>query len=349
MVVLDNQLKLQYNKTNKKMAHFRFQIKNTQPNAEKEGNEYVRWSGKAEPFNQGTDREAIEAGVDGGGNPRYTFNTGLNVDKVSMYRWLNTEEKEEIKKQIKEFLPEIANAFGGKEVLREDNVHFWGRKRKDINKLKVLPETENIFFDTKSPLHALLYLSIMSGAFMDVVAPNKDWALSKQIPHYLELESEGTSFDGEEDITRSDAHAALSKLRKESPEGLLILAWCVLSETKSFGGINKATPQKDILNGFIQYIDGKLATKRKRSYPSYFLKYIDKWDSSVLRPKLYAEAYIKAGEYFALVNQKEKKYVTASGTILGNTIDEAVEEILKPKNQVDLENLRDAVEKKWSE
>jgi len=330
------------------MSFFRFLIKNSQPDAEKEGSEIVRYSGKAEPFNQGTDREANVIGVDGGGNPKIVYNTGLDIEKVKLYRWLNDEERVEMVKQIKEFLPKIKLSFGGEDVLVDTNQHFWG-KRKDINKLKVVPETEGIFFDTSNALHALLYLSIMSGAFMDVVAPNKEWAEKHQIPHYLELENEATTFEGDIEITRSEAHAGLSKLRKESPEGLLILAWCMLSETRTFGGMNKATPQKDILGSFIQYIDGKLATKRKRSYPSVFLQYMEKWESQQLKPKLYTESYIKAGEYFALVNQKEKKYVTADGTILGNTISEAVDELMKPKNQPDLEKLRDAVEKKWSE
>lgn len=328
---------------------FRFQIKNTQPKAEKEGNEIVRFTGKAEPFNQGTERESQVVGVDGAGNPKVVFNTGLDVEKVSMYRWLTDEEKEVMKKQIKEFLPEIEKAFGGKDVLADTNQFFWGRARKDINKLKVTPETEEVFCDTTNPRFALLYLSIMAGAFMDVVAPNKEWADAKQIPHYLALETDDTSYDGEEDITRSDAHAALSTLRKESPEGLLILAWCMLSETRTFGGMNKATPQKDILTSFVQYIDGKLVTKKKRAYPSFFLKYVEKWNAPLTRPALYAEAYLKAGEYFALVNQREKKYVTATGTILGNTVAESVENLLKPKFQVDLETLKDAVEKKWSE
>ena len=67
------------------------------------------------------------------------------------------------------------------------------------------------------------------------------------------------------------------------------------------------------------------------------------------RPLLYAEAYIKAGEYFGFIKQKEKKYVTHAGTVLGNTIDEAIQEIVKTKKFQDLEALRDLVEAKWKE
>jgi hypothetical protein len=46
---------------------------------------------------------------------------------------------------------------------------------------------------------------------------------------------------------------------------------------------------------------------------------------------------------------KEKKYVTEDGTVLGNTISEAIETLNKPKFRSDFEKLRDQVEKKWNE
>jgi hypothetical protein len=327
---------------------FKFVIMNSQPPAEKEGQEIVRFTGTAEPFIQSTERESTEVGVDAGGNPRIIYNTGLNRDKVDLYRWLNEDEKEALRKQMDELVPLITKTFGPT-ILAEDNQNFWGRRRKEINVIKVVNETEKIFFDTGNALHALLYLSIMSGAFMDVVAPTKAWAESHQLPHYLALETDAVNFDGDEDINRLDAAALLGELRKEAPEALLILAWCLLSETSSFGGVNKATSQKELLQSFAKYIDGKLVTKKKRNCSKVFIEYAEKWKSQVLRPSLYAEAYLKSGEYFAFINQREKKYTTASGTALGNTVQEAVDNLLKPKFSADLENLREAVEKKWTE
>jgi hypothetical protein len=277
------------------------------------------------------------------------FTTGLDPKKVQFYRWYNEQEQKEVIKQIEELRPIIEEFYGGAEVINENNPYFW-RDNRGVSKISLSNETIDIFYDTKNAPHALLYLSIISGAFSDLIAPTKEWADTYQIPHYLVLETDETSLDDEEDIKRSDAHGALSELRKEAnPEALFILAWCIQYDTNAFGGINKATPLNSLINTHIQYIDGKLLSKRKRKTPGIFLDYYKRWKGSQTRPKLYAEAYIKAGEYFNYINQREKKYVTSDGTVLGNTIEEAVDTIMKPKFTQDLENLRDRVEAKWAE
>ncbi len=58
---------------------------------------------------------------------------------------------------------------------------------------------------------------------------------------------------------------------------------------------------------------------------------------------------LEQGEYYSFINQREKKYVTTEGTVLGNTVVEAVATLQKPKYQQDLEKLRDQVEAKWKE
>jgi hypothetical protein len=208
-----------------------------------------------------------------------------------------------------------------------------------------------VFFDTEKPAHALLYLSIISGAFIDLVAPTRDWAERFQVPHYMALElDEGLYGEEEEDITRSDAHAELGMLRKEfGKDALYILAWCLQYDTNAFGAYNYNTSEKDLINYHIKYIDGKLVTKRKKNMPKNFIEYAKKWRGQQTRQQLYVEAYIKAGEYFNFVTQREKKYVTSDGTILGNTVADAVKAIMQPKFSVDLEKLRGQVEGKWKE
>jgi hypothetical protein len=221
---------------------------------------------------------------------------------------------------------------------------------RDVSRLSLSHDDIDVFYDTKNPSHALLYLSILSGAFVEVVAPTKEWADKNRIPHYLALETDGPTDEENDDITRSDAHAALSELRKEAdPEALFILAWCVQYDTNAFGAYRRSTPFKDLVNYHIKYIDGKLVTKRKRNTAQTFLNYVEKWKGTQTRPGLYAEAYVKAGEYFGLINQRSKKYTTAAGTVLGNTVEEAVTNIRKAKFNGDFETLRDQVEAKWKE
>lgn len=326
----------------------RFVIKNSAEKAEKEGDVFLRFSGVSEPFIRVCERKSTQVGINEAKEPKLLFLTGLEESMVKFYIWYNEEEQKEVKKQIKELKPLIEDIYGGAEILASDNKYFWGMDR-NVNRLSLSNENMDVFYDTKIPAHALLYLSIIAGAFIEMVSPTREYALRNQIPHYMELESEAT-FDNEDDITRSDAHSALSELRKEAdPEALFILAWCLQYDTNAFGGINRATPLKQLISTHIQYIDGKLNLKRKRNTPKTFIEYADKWKGQQTRPKLYTEAYIKAGEWFNFVNQKDKRYTTIDGTALGNSILDATETLMKPKNTSELEKLRDQVEIKWKE
>jgi hypothetical protein len=324
----------------------RFQIKNTPPKAEKEGDLTVRYSGTAEPFRRTTERQVIKVGVDGAGNPRLRFTTGLDVDKVDLYHWYNEEEKKVVKKAIKELYPVLVKAYGGKEVLDDSNRYFW-KENKQVYSLLLTNETEALFFDTEKVSHALLYLSIIGGAFIDTVAPTKEYAERNQIPHYLALETDVDDSSDDIELTRSAAHAMLHYLKEEQPESLFILAWCLQYDTNGFGAYTKSVSPKDLVTYHINYINGKLVTQKKRNMPKRFLEYAEKWKGQQTRPSLYTEAYVKAGDYYSFIVKREKKYTTADGTVLGNTIEDAVAKLSQPKFTHDLEKLRDSVEEKW--
>ena len=329
----------------------RFAIKNTANKAERESDGTVlRYSGTAEPFRRHSERSCKKIGVDGKGNPRLVFTTGLETDQIKHYSWYSDEDKKLLQKTIEELKPIIAGFYGGEEVIDKTNYYFW-KENRDVNRLSLSHEDIDVFFDTEKPAHALLYLSIISGAFIDLVAPTRDWAERYQVPHYMALELDDNIYgEEEEDITRSDAHGMLAELRKEhGKEALYILAWCLQYDTNAFGAYNYNTPEKDLINYHIKYIDGKLVTKRKKNMPKTFIEYANKWKGQQTRQNLYVEAYIKAGEYFNFITQREKKYVTSDGTILGNTVADAVASITKPKFSVDLQKLREQVEGKWKE
>lgn len=324
----------------------RFAIKNTMSSAEKEGDVIVRYSGVSEPFTRVSERKAEKIGVDKEGAPKLVFTTGMDEKQVKFFKWYSEDEQESVRKQIQDLKPLIIDFYGGEDVISSTNKFFWGENR-DVSRLSLGIGNMDTFYDTQNPAHALLYLSIISGAFMDTVAPTRDWAERHQIPHYMALETD-ENLDEEDSITKSDAHAALSELRKEdSPEALFILAWCIQFDTNGFGGYLRSASLRDLVNYHIKYIDGKLVTKRKKNTPKVFLDYVSKWKGQQTRPALYAEAYVKAGVWFNLINQREKKFTTIDGTVLGNTPDEAVKTIMKPKFTQDLEKLREGVEAKW--
>ena len=328
--------------------NIRFAIKNTSAKSEKEGDVFVRYTGTSEPFGRVSERTANKVGVDGGGNPKLVYLTGLDESQVKFFKWYSPEEQKSVANQILALKDTITEYYGGKEVVDSTNQYFWGANR-DVSRLSLSNEEMDVFYDTTNPVHALLYLSIISGAFIDTVAPTKDWAERHQLPHYMVLESEDT-YEDEDHITKSDAHAALSEIRKsEGTDALFILAWCMQYDTKTYGAYLKSTPMRDLINYHIKYIDGALQMKKKRNAPKTFLEYAEKWKGQQTRDALYIEAYIKAGEYYNFINSKEKKYTTYEGVGLGNSIEDAVNFLKKPKNSDTLEALRDKVEAKWKE
>lgn len=325
----------------------RFAIKNNSDKATVESDgTIVRFSGTSEPFRRKDERASFKVGQDVKGNDIIKFITGLDESRVKFYPWYNEEEQKEVIKQIKEYRQNIIDFYGGPEVVDDKNIYFW-KDNRDVNVLAITEQDIDIFYDTKSPAHALLYLSIISGAFIDLVAPTKQWADDHYTPHYLALETDH-DYSDDSDMTKMDAMAALAELRKEeSPDALFILAWCLQYDTNGYGAYGRNIPARDLIQYHINYINGKLVTKKKKDTAKEFLKYVEKWKGQQTRPQLYAEAYIKAGEYYNFIHSKDKKYTTAEGTVLGNTIQEAVTNVTKAKNSTDLETLRDKVEEKW--
>ncbi len=326
----------------------RFAIKNTAGSAEKEGDTILRFTGNSEPFFRVSEREAIPIGQEVNGDDKVIFTTGLNENKVDFLGWYDDEERVQIRKTIKELKPIIVKYYGGEQVVDENNRHFW-LKNRDVARLSLTNQDMDVFYDTKNPTHALLYLSIVSGAFIDTVAPTKEWAEKHQLPHFIVLDTEDV-YEDDDQITRSDAHGELAVLRKEaSGEALFILSWCLLHDTTGFGAISRNTPQRDLINNLINFIDGKLVSKKKRNTAKMFVDYAERWTKQQTRPLLITEAYIKAGDYYSIIQHQGKKFTTAEGTELGNSIPEAIETIMKPKYSADYEAVRDKVEAKWKE
>lgn len=328
--------------------NIKFQIKPTSAKAETEGKEIIRFSGEAEAYIRKATRISDLVGKDPAGNPIVKFRTGIDPSQVDFYYWFSDEEKEVVKTQINEYLPLLEKRFRGKQVLSDENSSFWKDER-DRYHISLTITTKTQFFTTENLDHALLYFGIIGGAFMDMIAPNKDFAERMRIPHYLSLE---TDVDDEEfeDVSESlKAGANLFKLSEEgSPDGLFILCWTALYNTKGFGSLIKSTPKKDLVTYLKMFIDGELVDKKKKSCAKTFNSFVSKWEGSQTRPLLYVEAYIKAGEQFALIVTKERKYETSWGLPLGNTLEEAVTKISQKKYAEDLKRLQDEIEKKWN-
>lgn len=329
----------------------KFVIRNTSDDAEKDHDgTIVRYSGVSEAFKRLSDRACTITKVDVNREPiEFSFVTGLDEKKVDYYYWYTDEEKKVVKDTIKDLKTVIEDYYGGSEVLDPKNFAFW-KLNPDVSKLSIRNDLIDVFYDTKNPAHALLYLSIIGGAFIDTVSPTEKWAREHELPHYLALETDDPMM-ADPAITKSDAHAALAQLRKEEGiDALLILAWCTQYETNSFSAYSRSSTAKDLVNFHIQYIEGKLVTKKKKDTPRVFLEYFEKWNGQQTRPELYAEAYVKAGDYFNFLPKIDGRFMSPNGQKdLGGSIDEVVKKITKKAFTDDFIELRDKVEGKWKE
>lgn len=328
----------------------RFAIRNTQDKATVAYDGTIdRYSGVSERFKRSSERASRTIKVNEKNEPiAWRFNTGLDPEQVKFYAWYSDEEKKAVADAITELKKDIDAWYGGSEVTDPTNVAFW-RNDRDVNRLSLTNEDIDTFFDTKYPIHALLYLSIISGAFIDTVAPTKDWAETHEVMHYLALETDAIE-ENDPSVIKGEAYAALVDLkRNEDPESLFILAWCLQYDTTAFAAITKSTPQRDLIAFHNQFIEGKLRQKRveRRNTAQVFLNYYDKWKGQQTRPNLYVEAYIKAADYFSLIKSGSDKKFEFEGTPLGNSVEEAVKTLNKKSNADVLTRLRDAVEDKW--
>jgi hypothetical protein len=333
----------------------KFAIRTVVGPSEKEGNDYVRYTGNDEVFRNSIERFCTKVGERGYGKDAYPivkFKTGLDPEEIDYCDWFTPEEKKVVKDFIVENRDRIISAYGGPDVTKDDNISFWTSDRA-WGRLRVDNFTVDKERNTKNPSDCLLYLGILSGAFIDLVAPSREYAEGKTgIYFYLAVEDDAVASDAETYVTKLEAQGALSNLANDTGDALFILAWCLQYNTTAFGAFSRTmSPKGELIKYHSQYIDGLIFEKKglKKSTPKKFIEYAKLWKSTQTRKKVMTEAYIKAADYYSFINKGEKAYVTREGTILGNTIEEAVENLMKPGNVEEFERIRDLVEKKWSE
>lgn len=327
----------------------RFMIKSLAGNPEKEGDTFIRYTGNSEPFARGDEMATTRIGVLPDGTPKLKFKTGLEMDQIQFYGWLSPEGKELHNKLLAEYLPIITEKFGGKDVIDSTNKFFW-HEDNERNKIKITNETLTKVFDMKNVEYAMFYFNVMGGAFLEVVAPTKEMAQEKNIPHYLVLEGDYVDDIMDDYSLKGEAYSLLTDLKKTDGDALLFLAWCLQTGTKSFGAYTRSSPQKDLLMYTAEFIEGKL-TKTKRNCPKDFIKYAEGWkEGGLVKNKIMMEAYLKSAEWYSYLNtNKENKYQLPSGLVIGVNMTEAVTTMLKPKNVNDSDALRNFVEAKWKE
>lgn len=325
----------------------KFQIKSVASKAEKEGNEILRFSGESEAYRRVATRVSEKISEKKTGEPVLKFKTGLNINNVKHYYWFKEEEKKEVEKQLTEHLPKLLEIFG-EDVLDERNEYFW-MKEIERYKFPVTILTSKQFFDTDNIDHAILYFSIIGGAFIDIIAPNKDFAEAKFISHYLQLESISDDDEFESFSDKIVANANLAKLMNDtSGDALFMIYWTALYRTKGFAGLLKSTPKTELIKTLREFIEGHLVDKQKKKCAKEFNSYVEMWESEQTRKNVYLRAMLHAGEQYAQIFSKDGIYYTAWDVELGKTLDDCMAKLSQNKYSSDVKKLKEEVDKRWN-
>ncbi len=347
MVRLDNQLSVTCKNKNQKTMHFKFQIKSVAGKPEKEGDVIIRFTGQSEYINV-NDILGSEL-ITKQGKQVQKFKTGLDLQAVASNGLIASSEKENYKKQVESFRP-FLNDYFGEDELDPTNTFFW--KDPENGRLKISTMDMDKFYDTRNAKHALLYFNIMGGGFVDTVAPSKEYAERFRIPFFMETEDEFISEDGDSYMTKAQAFSLLRELSETADnQALLYLGWVLHSDSEGFGSYTYSTPKSELFKMHAEFIEGKLKFKRKRQAPTKFIATAETWkEAKTGRPRIITEAYLKAAQIYSYINSdKDGKLSLPSGLVLGLSVDSGVNILLQPKNTNEYEELRNYIEKKWSE
>lgn len=328
---------------------FNFGIKSIFTPEQKVGAHIIKGTGVSLPFTRTSPLRSSKVGIHPDGKPIFEYNTGLDESKIEYYKWMNEDEKKAHKKLLKEHIEIFEKAFNGKDVINSRNMFFWKDKNRDL--ITVTNETESMLFKMTDPEHAVLYFNIMSGGFIDLVAPSKEYAEANNLMHYLVHEEDYVDETSQDFSLKGKAYQLMMELNDMDNDPLYYIAWCLQPYTTSFAAYSKAFSKQELIKYTALYIEGKLSRDKKRNCVKDFINYATNWKSGNLnKEKIMVEAYINGALYYVILQKdREGTILTKTGASVGSSVSEAIEILMKPKMAADLNDLRDSVTKKWNE
>jgi hypothetical protein len=266
------------------------------------------------------------------------YNTGFIPEPIKRNKYFTSEEKEVLLKAQKE----AANRFreevlGDKKAnIDESNKYFW--EQPENGSLVITLETSRTIYDTSKMNHLLLYWQIMSDAF-GLVGVNLDHAISKNAPYFLQELKDAEVRESEEEMSKIDAFGLLSELKaKGDNEALLYLCWSLGDKKDKMQGFTKATQGATLMKSLYNYINGDTKDSRKKQTVREFTRAYTEYNSD--KDKFMIKVVVKVLDYHnQIFTNKENMYVTQSGVLLGNTIEESIEKLSKKGNSDILEEL----------
>lgn len=262
---------------------------------------------------------------------KYRYVTGLDP----------LEYDEDKRPEIEEAVKYLENWYG-KGSLDPFNETFW----KDIN---IKLDKKNIFLDiANNAEHKLLYYVIKAGGIQEIAPTYNEAVEASQPKKWFMVEPEELAdISVQSDRTINKAIAALEWLDEEKTFDDMMLVHKVL--ITSDRGATKNTPKSALYKDLSGFIHGTIVKTNKKQTPSQFIETVNLIKTD--KKKLYISAYVKEAVYFNFLTPGEDGGLvnTETRTKYGASQEKAIAFLSNPVNQEELDNIKERVEKKWSE
>lgn len=316
------------------MASKRFAIRSNRTPLQKQGSTIIYGTGDDVPF-----AHTCQLFCKRISPTEFEYVTGLEPKHIRYSTAFTDEEKDVLIKQQTNAVKLLADIHG-KDTLKSTNGYFWEEK----SSFTINNETLVTFFDTKEPEHLLLYWKIVGGGYDDEIAPSHEAAQQRGLSFYLTEFEEEAERQSESIGHKVKAFSLLEELNeRKSGEDMLWMSWMLHPSNM---GYTKATPKAVLYKNHYEFINGDLVKGQKKACSKQFIDAFNLLKAD--KTRAIATALVRAGDYFGLIfSNKDGKFETRAGkTILGADVEEAIETLLRPINQQELELLREEVEEK---
>lgn len=260
---------------------------------------------------------------------------GLDKEIIDYDQSLSDEEKKAKKGEIEDNLARLEQFFG-KGTLDPTNEKHWSKIE-----LRIDRKTTNL--DLTNPRTELLVHCIRGGGFT-MVAPTIEKARETGVQFYL---VEPMEYAENRIANKEVINKAISTLQRlyesKSFDDIFFLGKYILPVEKAY---TKRSPKALIYEDLDKYIGGEIVKQPKISLARLFLEATKK-----AKIDLAMNCLVRDAEYYGFIylNDKGEFKNNETGGVYGTTVERVAAHLLNPAYEHELANVKERVEKKWSE
>lgn len=266
------------------------------------------------------------------GDGKFRFNTGFSPEPIERNKYIPKEEKVSLLKAQKEAYKRVSKELLGSEKKEIDDTDKYMWSQPQYSKLDITNETSSLVYDTDRLEHLILYWQIVCDAF-GLVAYNMECAMYKSSPYFLQEIKDAEIRDSLDELNKVKAISMIGNLAETGDqEALLYLSWSLGDRKDKMLGFSKSTNIATLVKALYNFVDGKTKDRGKKLAVNEFVKSYSEYKAD--RDIFMMKVIIRIADYHNYIyTNRENMYVTPNGIVLGKTLDECVQKLMKPSNR----------------